>query len=33
MGYACALAYLLFAILAVVTYAQWRLQSRWVFYG
>jgi len=33
MGYASALAYLLFAILSAVTYLQWRLQSRWVFYG
>ena len=33
MGYACALAYLLFTVLAVVTFTQWRLQSRWVFYG
>jgi multiple sugar transport system permease protein len=33
MGYACALAYLLFGILASVTLIQWRLQSRWVFYS
>lgn len=33
MGYASALAYLLFAILSVITFAQWRMQSRWVFYG
>jgi multiple sugar transport system permease protein len=32
MGYACTVAYLLFAILSVVTYFQWRMQSRWVFY-
>jgi multiple sugar transport system permease protein len=33
LGYASAMAWLLFAILAIVTYAQWRLQRRWVFYG
>ncbi|MGQ9556137.1 MAG: carbohydrate ABC transporter permease [Anaerolineae bacterium] len=32
MGYAAALAYLLFAILSVITFMQWRLQSKWVFY-
>ncbi|MGW0229300.1 carbohydrate ABC transporter permease [Actinopolymorpha singaporensis] len=33
MGYACALAWILFAVIASVTYAQWKLQSRWVFYA
>lgn len=33
LGYASALAWLLFAILVSVTYVQWRLQRRWVFYG
>ncbi|HVX45268.1 MAG TPA: sugar ABC transporter permease [Mycobacteriales bacterium] len=32
-GYAAALAWVLFAVLAVVTFIQWRLQRRWVFYG
>jgi multiple sugar transport system permease protein len=33
LGYASALAWLLFIILGLVTYGQWRLQRRWVFYG
>jgi multiple sugar transport system permease protein len=33
MGYATAMAYILFAITLVVTIAQFRLQKRWVFYG
>lgn len=33
MGYASAMAWLLFAAIALVTYAQWKLQKRWVFYG
>lgn len=33
MGYATAMAYILFAITLVVTVAQFRLQKRWVFYG
>lgn len=33
MGYACALAWILFAVIASVTYAQWKLQNRWVFYA
>jgi multiple sugar transport system permease protein len=33
MGYASAMAWVLFAIIALVTYAQWKLQKRWVFYG
>jgi multiple sugar transport system permease protein len=33
MGYAAAMAYVLFAVILVVTLAQFRLQRRWVFYG
>lgn len=33
MGYATAMAYILFAVTLVVTIAQFRLQKRWVFYG
>ncbi len=33
LGYASALAWLLFIILGLVTYGQWKLQRRWVFYG
>jgi multiple sugar transport system permease protein len=33
MGYACAMAWILFAVIASVTYAQWKLQDRWVFYA
>ena len=32
MGYAAALAYVLFAIIMTVTLIQFRMQSRWVFY-
>lgn len=32
MGYASALAYILFAIVFMVTLLQWRLQRRWVHY-
>jgi multiple sugar transport system permease protein len=32
-GYAAALAWILFVVIAAVTYAQWKLQKRWVFYG
>jgi len=32
MGYASAIAYLLFIILFAATMVQWRLQSRWVHY-
>ena len=32
MGYASALAYVLFVIIAVVTFVQFRLQRRWVHY-
>lgn len=33
MGYASALAYILFAGVLIVTLVQFRLQNRWVFYG
>jgi multiple sugar transport system permease protein len=33
MGYATAMAYLLFALTLVVTIMQFRLQRRWVYYG
>ena len=33
LGYASALAWILFVIIAAVTYGQWKLQKRWVFYG
>jgi multiple sugar transport system permease protein len=33
LGYASAMAWLLFIILGLVTYGQWKLQRRWVFYG
>jgi multiple sugar transport system permease protein len=33
MGYATAMAYILFAVTLLVTAAQFRLQRRWVFYG
>jgi len=32
MGYASAMAWILFAIIATVTIVQWKLQKRWVFY-
>src|SRR5690606_8239494 len=32
-GYAAAMAWVLFVILGIITYLQWRLQKRWVFYG
>jgi multiple sugar transport system permease protein len=32
MGYAAALAYVLFAVIMTVTLIQFRMQSRWVFY-
>lgn len=32
MGYASAMAWLLFLIIAAITLVQWRLQKRWVFY-
>ena len=33
MGYAAAVAYVLFAVTLIVTIIQFRLQKRWVFYG
>lgn len=33
MGYASAMAWILFALIATVTLVQWKLQKRWVFYG
>ena len=33
MGYASALAYILFAIILAVTLLQLRLEKRWVHYG
>ena len=33
MGYAAAIAYVLFALTLIVTIIQFRLQKRWVFYG
>jgi multiple sugar transport system permease protein len=33
MGYAASMAYVLFAVILVVTLFQFRLQKRWVFYG
>lgn len=33
MGYAAAMSYVLFAIIAAITFAQFRLQKRWVFFG
>jgi multiple sugar transport system permease protein len=33
MGYASAMAWILFAIIGAVTFIQWKLQKRWVFYG
>jgi multiple sugar transport system permease protein len=32
MGYASAMAWILFIIIALITLVQWRLQKRWVFY-
>lgn len=32
-GYAAAMAWVLFVILSVITFVQWRLQRKWVFYG
>lgn len=33
MGYASALAMVLFLFIGIITAVQWRLQRRWVFYG
>jgi multiple sugar transport system permease protein len=32
MGYASAMAWILFVIIAAITIVQWKLQKRWVFY-
>jgi multiple sugar transport system permease protein len=32
LGYASAMAWILFAIIALITFVQWKLQKRWVFY-
>jgi multiple sugar transport system permease protein len=33
MGYASAQAWLLFAVMLVLTLLQWRLAKKWVHYG
>ena len=33
MGYAAAMAFALFAVIALVTFIQWRASKYWVFYG
>lgn len=33
MGYASAMAWILFLMIAAFTFVQWKLQKRWVFYG
>ena len=33
MGYASAMAWLMFVLIAAITFIQWKLQKRWVFYG
>ncbi len=33
MGYASAMAWFLFAFIGLITFIQWKLQKRWVFYG
>ncbi|MEG0513748.1 MAG: sugar ABC transporter permease, partial [Clostridia bacterium] len=32
MGYAAAISMILFCMIFVVTFVQWRMQKRWVFY-
>ncbi len=32
LGYASAMAWLLFAVIATITFVQWKLQKRWVIY-
>jgi multiple sugar transport system permease protein len=32
MGYACALAWILFVVIFTLTYIQWKLSNRWVHY-
>ena len=33
LGYACALALIFFVLLSILTYGQFQLQKRWVYYG
>lgn len=33
LGYAAAMGWILFLIVGLVTYLQWKLEKRWVFYG
>ena len=33
MGYAAAMAFALFVVIAIVTFIQWRASKHWVFYG
>jgi multiple sugar transport system permease protein len=33
IGYASAMAWILFVVIAAVTFLQWKLQKRWVFYS
>src|SRR5690606_5886346 len=33
MGYASAMAWILFILIGAITLVQWRLQRKWVFYG
>jgi ABC-type sugar transport system permease subunit len=33
LGYAAAMGWILFVIVGLVTFLQWRLEKRWVFYG
>jgi ABC-type sugar transport system permease subunit len=32
LGYASAMAWVLFLIIALITLVQWQMQRRWVFY-
>jgi multiple sugar transport system permease protein len=32
LGYASAMAWILFVLIATFTFIQWKLQKRWVFY-
>jgi multiple sugar transport system permease protein len=33
MGYASAMAYMLFVVILIITIVQWKMQKRWVHYG
>lgn len=33
LGYAAAMGWVLFAIVGLITFIQWKLEKRWVFYG